>query len=305
MPMLLAILLGLVLQPPAPPVPALDSMLDALTAALQERYIDADVAERMTAAIRADEAAGVYAAMGSRAGIAQALTQRLQGISRDKHLRVFDTPPPRPTMATRPVVGRVEVLPGNVGYLQVPSFVASPAEAAPLFAGAMRTVVETGALIVDVRGNGGGQPGTVALLAAYFLKPEPVLLATIDNRFQQSRVESRAPAAVEGPRYGESRPVYVLIDRRTASAGESLAYFLQASRRATVVGEQSAGAANPGGIVRLPGDFAAFVPTGRVTNPVTGSNWEGTGVTPDIVTASADALDAAIKVAMAAVRRPG
>lgn len=303
--MLLALLLGLVLQPPATAAPDLPVMLDALTAQLQERYIDADVAERMAAAIRKDQAAGVYAAMQSRIEVAQALTQTLQGISRDRHLRVFDSPPPRPTMATRPAVGRVEVLPGNVGYVQVPSFVATPDEASPVFAAALKTVADTAALIVDLRGNGGGHPGTVALLAAYFVGPEPVLLATIDNRSQQSRSESRTPATVAGPRYGASRPVYLLVDRRSASAGESLAYFLQALKRATIVGEQSAGAANPGGIIRLPGDFAAFVPTGRVTNPVTGANWEGTGVTPDIVTASHDALDAAVKAAAEAVKVRG
>jgi len=295
--MLLALLLGFVLQPPAATVPELDPMLEALTTQLQERYIDADVAERMTAAIEKDQAAGVYAAMASRGAIAQALTQSLQAISRDKHLRVFDRPPSPAALAARPTVGRVEVLTGNIGYLEIPSFAQSPAAAAPALAEAMQTVTGTAALIIDVRGNGGGSPATVALAAAYLLEPGSVLLATIHNRSQQSRSESRTPATVAGPRYGTSRPVYVLVDRRSASAGESLAYFLQASKRATVVGEQSAGAANPGGIIRLPGDFAAFVPTGRVTNPVTGSNWEGTGVTPDIVTASADALDAAIKAA--------
>lgn len=149
----------------------------------------------------------------------------------------------------------------------------------------------------------GGLPGTVALLAAYFLKPEPVLLATIENRSQGTTVENRTPATVDGPRYGETRPLYILIDGRTASAGESLAYFLQAAKRATVIGETSAGAANPGGIVRLPSDFAAFIPTGRVTNPVTGTNWEGRGVVPDVATAGAEALNVALE-AVAAKARP-
>lgn len=298
--MLLALLLGLVLQTPTTSVPDLDAVLDALSAALQERYIDADVAERMTAAIRKEQADGVFAAAATRAAVAQALTRTMQAVSRDRHLRVFDGPPPASVRAPRPTVGRVDILPGNIGYLEVPSLVEPPAVAAPAVADAMRKVADTSALIIDVRGNGGGLPGTVALLAAYLLKPEPVLLATIDNRSQQSRVESRTPAAVDGPRYGTTRPVFVLIDRRSASAAESLAYFLQAFRRVTVVGEQSAGGANPGGLVRLPAGFMAFIATGRVTNPVTGGNWEGTGVTPNIVTAAADALDAALKAATTA-----
>lgn len=295
--MMLALLLSVVLQPPPTAVPDLASMLDALTGALQERYIDAEVAGRMAAAVRQEQADGVYATLKSRFEVAQALTRTLQAISHDKHVRVFDRLPPPPGVATRPLIGRVEILTGSVGYLEVPSLTEPPATAAPLLAEAMRTLVATSAMVIDLRGNGGGLPGTVALMAAYFLNPEPVLLATIDNRSLQSRSESRTPATVDGPRYGTTKPVFVLVDRRSASAAESLAYFLQAFKRATVVGEQSAGAANPGGVVRLPGDFAAFVPTGRVTNPVTGKNWEGTGVTPDIVTTSAEALDAALKAA--------
>ncbi|HWI17108.1 MAG TPA: S41 family peptidase [Vicinamibacterales bacterium] len=301
--LLTAVLIGFLLQPAPAAVPDIAPLLKTLTETLEERYINADVAQRMTEAIRQRESDGVFAAMASRAEIAHALTEILQGISRDKHLRVFDSPPPRPTAASRPPVGRHEVLGGNIGYLEVPSFVASPNEASPAFAAAMQTVAGTNALIVDVRGNGGGQPGTVALLAAYFLKPGPVLLATIENRSLGTRVESRTPATVAGPPYGEMRPIYVLIDRRTASAGESLAYFLQAAKRATVIGETSAGAANPGGIVRLPSDFAAFVPTGRVTNPVTGTNWEGRGVVPDLVSSSTAALDVALQAATAAVKK--
>lgn len=297
MPMLFALALTLVLQSPANAVPDLASTIDALSAVLQERYIDLDVADRMTAAIRKEQADGVYARLTTRGEAAQALTRTLQAISHDKHLRVFETPPSPAALASKPVVGRVDILPGNIGYLEVPSLAQPPAAAAPVIADAMRKVAETSALIIDVRGNGGGSPATVGLLAAYVLEPESVLLGTIENRFQHSRVENRTPATVAGPRYGTTRPVFVLIDRRSASAAESLAYFLQAFQRATIVGAQSAGAANPGGLVRLPADFAAFVPTGRVTSPATGGNWEGTGVTPDLATGATEALDAALKAA--------
>lgn len=302
---LIALLVALVFQPPSNAVPDLAAMLDGLTAALQERYIDAEVADRLAAALRKEQADGVYATLATRAEVAQAVTRTLQAISHDKHLRVFDTPPSPAGLANRPTIGRVEVLAGNLGYVEVPSLAPAPAAAAPAIADAMRKLAETSALVIDVRGNGGGSPATVALLAAYLLPLEPVLLATIENRFQQSRTESRTPATVDGPRYGTTRPVYVLIDRRSASAAESLAYFLQAFHRATVVGEQSAGAANPGGLVRLPAEFAAFIPTGRVTNPATRGNWEGTGVTPDIVTAGSEALDAALKAAAASSKPRG
>ncbi len=96
-----------------------------------------------------------------------------------------------------------------------------------------------------------------------------------------------------GPRFA-GKDVYVLTGRFTGSAAESFAYALQAEKRATLVGEQTAGAGNPGnGMVQLPGGFSAFVATGRVMSPVTGTNWEGVGVKPDV----AAAADTALRVA--------
>lgn len=296
MPIMITLLTTLVLQSTTPVALDPATMLDALTAGLQQRYIDAEVAERMVDAIRKEKAEGAYAGQ-PRVELAHRLTRTLQNISHDKHLRVFDTPPSPAVLAAKPTIGRVDILAGNVGYIEVPSLAQSPAVAAPQIVEAMTRVAGTAALVIDVRGNGGGSPATVALMAAYLLKPEAVLLATIENRSQQSRVENRTPESVDGTRYGTTRPVFVLIDSRSASAAESLAYFLQAFKRATIVGERSAGAANPGSIVRLPGEFAVFIPTGRVTNPVTGGNWEGSGVIPTIVTAPAAALDAALAAA--------
>jgi C-terminal processing protease CtpA/Prc len=83
------------------------------------------------------------------------------------------------------------------------------------------------------------------------------------------------------------------MGKRTLSAPESFAYNLQALKRATIVGEISAGGANPGREFRITEHFVMFVPTGRAINPVTGSNWEGTGVKPDIEVPAAQALKAA------------
>ncbi|MEO0456712.1 MAG: S41 family peptidase, partial [Cyanobacteria bacterium P01_A01_bin.114] len=67
----------------------------------------------------------------------------------------------------------------------------------------------------------------------------------------------------------------------TFSAAEEFAYNLQQLKRAVIVGEATAGGANPGQGIRLDDHFWMFLPTGRAINPITGSNWEGTGVIPD------------------------
>ena len=61
-------------------------------------------------------------------------------------------------------------------------------------------------------------------------------------------------------------------------------------KRGTIIGEVTAGGANPGGLVYLNAHFAAFIATGRAVNPVTRTNWEGVGVEPDVKVPADEAL---------------
>ena len=91
--------------------------------------------------------------------------------------------------------------------------------------------------------------------------------------------------------------MYVLTSGRTFSGAEEFAYNLQALKRATIVGETTGGGAHPGGIVTLPHGLAVFVPTGRAINPITKTNWEGTGVKPDVAVPADTALEKALELA--------
>jgi C-terminal processing protease CtpA/Prc len=84
--------------------------------------------------------------------------------------------------------------------------------------------------------------------------------------------------------------VYVLTSDQTFSGAEEFAYDLQTQRRGEVVGDTTGGGAHPGGMRRVSEHFGVWVPSGRAVNPVTGTNWEGTGVRPDVPVAASDAL---------------
>jgi C-terminal processing protease CtpA/Prc len=127
-------------------------------------------------------------------------------------------------------------------------------------------------------------------LCSYFFGEEPVHLNSIYWRPTDETTEFWTLGSLPAPRYGTERPVYVLTSRRTGSGAEECAYNLQTRKRAQTVGEVTWGGANPGGNVRLNDHFAAFVPMGRAINPVTNTNWEGTGVKPDVECPAADAL---------------
>nr|WP_175429168.1 S41 family peptidase [Lysobacter enzymogenes] len=192
----------------------------------------------------------------------------------------------------------METLAGNVGYLDLRELPdldfddpADPARRA--LDAALALLAERDAVIVDLRHNGGGSPASVGYLTSAFTPRG----APIYNRFR-ARLDGQTRSFDEAPLqwYPQPRldvPLYVLTSARTGSAAEALAYTLQAARRATVIGEASAGAANPGGEFPLADGYRVFVSTGSPTNPITGGNWEGRGVQPDIATAAAQALDTA------------
>ncbi|MBC7897224.1 MAG: S41 family peptidase, partial [Cytophagaceae bacterium] len=188
-----------------------------------------------------------------------------------------------------------EVLAGNVGYVELLSFAYQPNEIADAVASAMTKVADTDALIFDVRANGGGSPDAVRLISSYIFGPKPVHLNSLYFRPANQTTHFYTMATVAGKRFGPDKPVYVLTSRRTFSAAEEFTYNLQSLKRATIVGDTTGGGAHPGGMQRLPAGFAVFVPSGRAINPITLTNWEGTGVRPTIAVPSDSALDVALR----------
>ena len=186
---------------------------------------------------------------------------------------------------------KAERLEGNVGYLELRMFM--PAElGGETAAAAMNLLANTDALIIDVRKNGGGEPSMVALVSSYLFGPEPVHLNDLYFRPDDSTHQWWTLPHVPGLRY-EGKPVYVLTSKRTFSAAEEFTYNLKCLKRATIVGETTGGGAHPGGIEKVHEHFGVFVPSGRAINPITKTNWEGTGVAPDVPVAADRALPTA------------
>jgi hypothetical protein len=193
-------------------------------------------------------------------------------------------------------IRRVERLDGNVGYLDLRR-VAVAANAGPAIAAAMELVAGTYALIIDLRHNGGGAPDGVALWCSYLLTEEPVHLNDIFHRDTGETRQFWALPYVPGTRYVD-RPVYLLTGPRTFSGGEELCYNLQALGRAELIGETTGGGAHPTRGFRISPAVHIGIPFARSVNPVTGTNWEGTGVVPDVAVPEAEAYDVAYAKAL-------
>ena len=283
---------------------------------LRANYVFPEQAEQAATAIEARLEAGEYDDL-DEITLTELLTSHLQEVTDDRHLRVVlgggPGPGPGPRAEQVPEepkdrearrlamrqrgrldnfgIRRVDRLDGNVGYLDVRR-VAMPANAGPAIAAAMELVAGAYALIIDLRQNHGGSPEGVVFWCSYLLDERP---AHLNDIFHADTGETRqfwALPYVPGTRYLD-RPVYVLTSHHTFSGGEDFAYTLQALGRVTVVGETTGGGAHPTRGFPISAAVHIGIPFARSVNPVTGTNWQGTGVVPDVAVPEAQAHDTA------------
>jgi hypothetical protein len=195
-------------------------------------------------------------------------------------------------------LGELRILPGNVRYLKISAFRWIPDESGQAYDDAMRFLRGGDAVIIDLRGNGGGASEAVQYLVSHFLKPGTLEITFLQAGHEpvQTRVLDNLPA---GRMVG--KPLYVLIDGGTASAAESFAYDVQQFKLGTLIGAGTAGAANNNDFVPIAPGFMLSVSTGRPVHPVSKTNWEGAGVQPDVAMAAGQALDQAEVLALRAL----
>jgi retinol-binding protein 3 len=285
-------------------------VIDGVGDSLKEFYIDAPLAQQMADGLKEHEAKGDYNSITDGDVFASQLTKDLQAVSHDKHLRVnfssFKAPPMRePTPEDEArfhkqmerdncAFNKVEILPNNIGYIKFDGFM-DAGFCGPTVVAAMAFVAHTDALIFDIRQNGGGQPAMVTMIASY-LFDRPTHLIDIYNRKEDKTTQNWTLSYLPGQRLVK-QPVFVLTSKRTFSGAEEFAFDLKNQKRATIVGETTGGGAHPVSGHLVADHFMVGVPFAKSLDPVTKTNWEGTGVEPDVKVAAADALTTAEKLA--------
>jgi len=300
-------------------------VIDGAIAKLRDVYVLEDKAQAMVQMLARRRDAGEYDAVVSGGEFAQLLTDQLREVSHDLHLNLNFSPVPMPAPPAQPPpqgppppavlermrqqMGQIncgfeklEILQGNVGYLKFNMF-ANPEICGATATTAMAFLENVNALIVDMRDNGGGDPAMVTHVTSY-LFGERTHLNDLWTRSTGETLEFWTKPDLPGKRLGW-QPVYVLTSSRTFSGGEEFTYNLQSLKRATIVGETTGGGAHPVRGERIDDRFMIGVPFARAINPVTKTNWEGTGVEPDVKVPAADALEKAKELIRANARPPG
>jgi hypothetical protein len=284
------------------------------------------VMQDRTPAIRARlaERREAYLALTDPEAFRQAINADLLAVSGDKHLQVWIEPRsrddvavegPPPSMAEMGAeearngwgVREARLLDGGVAYLNLASFSGHPDSATAIDA-TMGRLAGARALVLDLRDNLGG--GEVALRQLMgHLAPQPMRLE--DILFRRCKPDPGDPEGcvqdgrdtferfanpVAQPTF-PTQPIWVLVGPGTFSAAEAVAYDLQAAGRATIVGEVTGGGANPSIAMDLGPWFTVIMPIGVARHPLTGANWEGVGVTPDVPVPADRALEEALRLA--------
>ncbi len=296
-------------SPPLTP-DLIKSTVEGVAREIREGYVFPEIGTKMADSILAKLKAGDYEKFSSEQALALKLTEDCRAISNDKHFGVRPSTKEAPashlpdrTDPRRDNFGfrRVELFPGNIGYLRFDMFFEGK-EACEVASSAMNFLAGADAIIFDLRSNGGGSPEMIRYITSYLFDSRTHLNDMVDR---QSKVveEYWTLENVPGRRPRTGVPVYVLTSARTFSGAEEFSYNLQNLDRATIVGETTGGGAHPVRGERVNDHFMVRIPFMRAQNPITHTNWEGTGVEPDVKTPADSALDKALELARNAAKK--
>ncbi len=290
-------------------------IIDSVAYALNEVYVFPEVAKKMEDRLRRQLKEGAYNDFTSCREYARKLTEDLREISKDRHLGLAFIPDEyieeyRGDTLTDDAKARklaflrrdnfgfkeVKVLEGNVGYIDLRMF-SDATDAGQTAVSAMNFLAHTDAIIFDLRNNGGGSPSMIQLITSY-LVDTLTHLNSFYVRKGDTTQQFYTHAWVPGPKLSHAE-VYVLTSGNTFSGAEEFTYNLKNLKRATIIGETTGGGAHPVEdrlFANL--NVGMRLPFGRAVNPITGTNWEGTGVAPHIEVPQKDALNVAHVMAL-------
>lgn len=283
-----------------------EQAIKTLSMLMNDFYVFPEVAKDTEAHLLAQWEAGHFEPFKDDESFAAALTESVQAINKDKHMRIrvnppYEAPENTPERMIEERLSRinrsrngnygfssVKILEGNVGYLDLRGFAGLENAQASADA-AMKLLSRTDAVIFDLSKNGGGSPRMVQYLCSYFFD-QKVHLNSLYWREGDETEEFWTLDEIGGARMADV-PLFVITSNRTFSGAEEFSYNMQTQKRATLVGQTTGGGANPGGTRRINENLSVFIPVGTAINPITKTNWEGVGVVPEVEASVEEAFD--------------
>lgn len=282
--------------------------LQSIEKNFHDRYVFPELRAKIIARLEQERHSGRYD-VNDPAVFSSRITEDLQDVAHDKHLSLRVAPDAY-AAAMAPAashegtdarelqqairehhgLSELRLLPGNIRYLRITGFEWIDDVTGAAYDDALRFLKDGDAVIIDLRGNGGGSHAAVRYLVSHFLAPETLELTFLaaDKPPEQSRTLNQLPA---GRLIG--KPLYVLIDANVASGAEAFAYDVKQFKLGELIGAKTVGAANNNTLLPIAPDFMLSISYGRPVHAVSQSNWEGVGVMPDVEVPPLSALDVA------------
>lgn len=289
------------LDKPLSPAQVKDSITDTLKV-LNEVYLFPEKAKAIEKEMLSRSERGAYDHIDSTFTFRKQISDELAEISTDRHLSLMlvKSKDEVPTHVLTEVEDefknnyafqKLEVLPGNVGYLKFNKFYQDK-EAINTVKHAFGFLKDTDAMIIDLRDCIGGSPELVTFIASYFL-PENTLMWRYHTRNDEEIYENRSTVNAGPEHFKNDFPLFILVGPDTASAAEMFTYSLKNLNKAVVVGEKTRGVAYAVSGVKINEFFSGRFSMGQTIDPKTGTNWELVGVLPDIKAELSKSLDTA------------
>ena len=291
------------------------AVIDSICANLEREYIFPDITRKYVEKLNEYLRSGKYDRINEPEEYAATLTQDLAAIHKDEHLHIWYNPEwiknerQRAELDEAAILRKkreertvnygfeeIKIYPGNIGYLKLNSF-SYNTDAFDVAIGAMNFLSNTDALIIDLRENGGGSPEMVQFLCSYFLENPRKHLNSFYYKEKDKTTQYWTYTYLPGKRL-DKVDLYFLTSKNTFSAAEEFSYNLKHLKRATVIGETTGGGAHDNKFVILNDNFEMGLPFARAINPITKTNWEGTGVEPNVKVTSDRAMETAKVLAM-------
>jgi C-terminal processing protease CtpA/Prc len=281
-------------------------LVDSLNASLGNNYVFPEKANKIAVYLQAQIKKGAYTVyLDNPQKLAEKIQADIRQVHHDPHLEISydpnftahaDAQPSEEEMEQSRSFWKeqnysfrkVDILPGNIGYLPFDGFVDDIESAKPTIYSALRFLANTSAIIIDLRENRGGSPAMVSQIESYFFREKTHMNDIISRGAKDTTVFYADPAKADS--LNLSMPVYILTSHQTFSAAEDFSYGMQMARRAVIVGEVTGGGAHPQMPFSIGQGFVASIPFARSYNPITKTDWEGTGVTPDVKVNAGGAL---------------
>jgi hypothetical protein len=289
-------------------------VVDSLSSILIKKYIYLDTAIKMSNRIKEQLNSGAYNTIANPDIFARVLNADLQTVYNDLHMHIYYDAGFEKALQTRSYMESVtrrmnflqlakqknygfpdvRILDGNIGYISITQFYDPNEESKEVIKNVFNFLKNVNSLIIDVRENPGGEPDMVKYICSYFFKEKTHLNDYYDRHTSTNQYWTNPIAS---PPTFALMPLYILVNNHTYSAAEEFAYDLQSLHRATIIGQTTGGAAHWVSSNSISNGFIGNIPFRKTINPVTGKNWEKTGVRPNVNSDEKNTLDTALAIA--------